>query len=75
MKLSLIKTHLSTHIKLLIFKMSSLDYRFIPTRKIMIEKMNKFESKFDKIIAIVKHILNQNQFSSRDNDVEDDGLS
>ena len=58
--------------------MSSLDEQFILTRASIgankddtHEKMKKFDSKLDKLIALVGHMLHQNQMSPPDNDVDD----
>ena len=38
------------------------------------EKMKKFDSKLDKLIALFYHMLHQNQISSPYDDVEDGGF-
>ena len=35
------------------------------------DKMNKFEAKLDKLIALVKHMMHHNQISSPYNNVEE----
>ena len=58
--------------------MLSLDDRFLLMRASICankddtdEKMKKFDSKLDKLIALVGHMLHQNQMSPPDNDVDD----
>ena len=63
------------------FNMWILDYQFLLVRDLIDSnkdnidyKMKRFVSKFDKLIALLDHMLHQNQISSPENDVKYDGL-